>query len=65
MKLQVLKTTDGKNIGTVFEIDTFTHDGVNSTIGRDYYFEEVTMLPNNKIRMRSSHYTALLKIIEQ
>ena len=59
MKIQILKTTDGKRIGRVYELPAITYEAIEQ-LGM-----QPTRIDTEKCIVQSSHYTIKYKVIEE
>lgn len=65
MKVKVLKTTDKKYEGSVFDIASLTPESISIVTGKNFDFNNINYIENDIVELQSSHYTIKIKIISQ
>ena len=64
MKLQVIKTTDKKYLGKIFEVDALTDGAEETAFGRIFGFTEMQQINPTTVRLLNTNFSATLKILE-
>ena len=65
IKLKVLKTTDGKHVGKIFEVPDLNLENTKLYTGGKFRFDYMKQLSPTTVRLWSSNYTAIVKIVQQ
>ncbi len=65
MKIKILKTTDKKFEGKIFNLDKITSKEIKKVTGKDFDFQIIKYMKNDIVELQSSHYTVLTKIINE
>lgn len=64
IKLKVLKTTDGKHIGKIFEVPDLNLKNTELYTGGQFHFDYIEHISSNQVRLWSSNYTAIVEIVK-
>lgn len=64
MKIKVMQTTDGKYEGMIFEVEEISSATVKQVTGKDFDFGVIEYISADLVKLQSSNYTAILKILE-
>lgn len=63
IRLKVLKTTDGKHVGKIFEVPDLNLENTRLYTGGEFRFDYMKRLSPSQVRFWSSNYTAIVEIV--
>jgi hypothetical protein len=64
IKLKVLKSTDGKHIGQIFEISDLNLKNTEIYSGGIFHFDYLEYITPTIVRLWNSNYTAIVEIVK-